>query len=130
MKQVVLIPVLDTGTNEQRKLFTDGTQIDAVHNCELLNAYLERFTDYFVVCDAIIPGVYQRTIYFKGPTASIQIGSLMVDLKTGLYTLKLSDPMARPAGLDIHLTVNTIPKESECRSKYPSEQCHSMKAVA
>ncbi|WDS62152.1 hypothetical protein [Pseudomonas phage D6] len=126
MNPVARIPVLDTG-KESRLLFTDGTVIEKVISCKLLDAHQQEVKDYLICNEAIIPGVYQRTIYHKGREESVKIGSLMLDIGTGHYFLKLENPMHRPAGVDLYLSIQ--PKESTCPTS-SSESSQSTKAVA
>lgn len=126
MNLVARIPVLDAG-KESKLLFKDGTEIEKVISCKLLDAHGEEVKDYLICNEAIIPGVYQRTIYRKGREESVKLGSLMLDIGTGHYFLKLENPMDRPAGVDLHLIIQ--PKESKC-TKCQSADCQSTIAAA
>lgn len=103
---IVTIPVICMGA-ESKFLTKRTVQLDKIVSCQLVNAHGEQIKDYVVANEAPIPGLYQRTIYKKGPQTSEKIGSLFVDQTTGSYTLKLLDPLARPAGVDIQLTIQT-----------------------
>jgi hypothetical protein len=128
LTKVALIPVLDIGSDDSRTLFKDGTKIEKIICCKLLDAQGVETKDYFIANEALIPGVYQRTIYEKGPSESTKLGTLFIDLKAGVYTLRLSNPLHRPAGLDLHVTVQPT-EESKCQN-CPSAECQSMKAAA
>lgn len=68
-------------------------------------------TQYFATNEMAVPNLYQRTIYRKGRTESARVGMLLVDLQQGRYSLKVDDPLTRPAGLDIQLTLKLTTKE-------------------
>lgn len=51
------------------------------------------------------PQFYQRSIFFKGKEESLRIASLLVCFATNGWLLKMPNPMNRPAGLDIQLTL-------------------------
>jgi hypothetical protein len=103
---VVKIPVICMGA-ESKFLTKKTVQLEKIVSCQLVDAYGVQIKDYVVANEAPIPGLYQRTLYKKGPETSEKIGSLFVDQVTGSYTLKLLDPLARPAGIDIQLTIQT-----------------------
>jgi hypothetical protein len=128
LNKVARIPLLDMG-EATHALFKDGTKIEKIICCKLLDAHQEETKEYFIANEAIIPGVYQRTIYKKGPKESERIGALMIDIENGMYVLKLGNPMDRPAGIDFHITVQTTTQESTCLNSQ-SEECQSTKAVA
>jgi hypothetical protein len=110
--RIVKIPVICMGA-ETRKLYATLESPIKVVGCRFLNVDEEHLKEYIAANEAPIPNVYQRTLYKKGPETSEKIGCLFVDLQTGVYTLKLNDPLARPAGVDIHLTIQETPKESQ-----------------
>ncbi|MNC06864.1 hypothetical protein D3C75_543870 [compost metagenome] len=102
----VKIPVICMGA-ESKFLTKKTVQLDKIVSCVLVDAYGVQVKDYVVANEAPIPGLYQRTIYKKGLNESEKVGSLFVDTVTGSYTLKLLDPLHRPAGIDIKLTIQT-----------------------
>lgn len=110
MKMQVRIPVL-TGNSQ---IDIDRGSSITVTVAELLEIDDTRSTIYTLVNEASTERLYQRTIYRKGRNESQRIGVVMIDLPTGLYSLKVDDPLNRPAGLDLQLTlqINSVPRNS------------------
>lgn len=110
MKMQVRIPVM---TGNSQIDIDRGSEI-TVTVAELLEVDDTRSTVYTLVNEASTKNLYQRTIYRKGRTDSKRIGVVMIDLPTGLYSLKVDDLLDRPAGLDLQLTlqINSVPRNS------------------
>uniref|UniRef100_A0AB39CD90 Uncharacterized protein n=1 Tax=Pseudomonas phage RVTF4 TaxID=3236931 RepID=A0AB39CD90_9VIRU len=103
----IRIPVLP---REEQLTIPEDHNFEITH-CTLVEVDGEVSKNFIAANEMQIPGIYQRTIYFKGRNESLRIGMLLVDLEQRLYSLKVDDPMSRPAGLDIQLTLKLTTKE-------------------
>lgn len=101
------IPVIP---NEGRLNIPKGMEF-TIQNCAAVDVDRNVSRQFIVVNEMAVPNIFQRTIYFKGAKESLRIGMLLVDLQEGLYSLKVDNPMSRPAGLDIQLTLQLTTKE-------------------